>query len=97
MLRAVWNHDLNIWEETATLEEIAEQKLKDDMEFYMEELEYTSYAVSELACKQITEEEFEEVRLYIDAINPMKFTETLIEVIEPKVFLRYKNKKEDLI
>ncbi|MGL5962994.1 MAG: hypothetical protein ACRCZ2_01135 [Fusobacteriaceae bacterium] len=89
MLRGVWNHDLNIWEETATQEEVIEHKLKEAVTFYNSELKFASNATTELLCELITVETFEEVKTYMKAIDPFAIATTLEVPNRPSIFDRY--------
>lgn len=92
MLRAVWNYDLNIWEETATQEEIELHEFNIARDFYNSELEFASKATAELACEIITPEMYDDVRSYMRAIDPyaQKKTRTMSTIQRPTVFDKYK-------
>ena len=84
------------WIETATEEEIYEIERNKSVAFYKEELDYASKATAEYACGTVTEAQFEEVKLYIQEINPYKTitkmsrTVAKIEVSKrPSIFDRY--------
>lgn len=58
------------WIEEATEEEIEIILFDESVKFYNKELDFASKATAELACNIITEEMFEDVRLYMKAIDP---------------------------
>ncbi|MGL4997851.1 MAG: hypothetical protein ACRC5T_02510 [Cetobacterium sp.] len=90
MLRAVWNHDLNIWEETATSEEITEETFKKNIKFYNEELEFASKVATELTFGLIETSVQDEVKIYMECINPYKDTTLYPEIKRPSIFDKYK-------
>lgn len=77
------------WVEDATEEEIAEHNFKESVKFYNEELDFASKATAELACNIITEEMFEDVRLYMKAIDPYSQAKTISSIQRPSIFDRY--------
>lgn len=90
MLRAVWNCDLKIWEETATQEEIELHEFNLARDFYNSELEFASKATAELACDIIDQETFEDVREYMRAIDPYTQKRTMSAIQRPSIFDKYK-------
>lgn len=70
LIKPKWNADKHIWEESATQEEIEEALLKDQVDFYNGELEFANKALTEYSCETISKEQFDEVKMYIQDINP---------------------------
>lgn len=87
MIKAEWNG--YEWIETATAEEIEKNKLIKNIKFYNDELEFASKATTELACEIISSEIFEEVKIYMNAINPYVGTKKFSTLQRPKIFERY--------
>ncbi|MGL6174697.1 MAG: hypothetical protein ACRC1P_08870 [Cellulosilyticaceae bacterium] len=82
------------WVEKATDIEIAEIEREASIRFYKEELDYASKATAEYACGTVTEAQFEEVKMYIQEINPykavVKISNNPIESTKrPSIFDRY--------
>lgn len=57
--------------------------------FYNNELQFASKANAEFACGIITEESFEEVKIYMKAIDPYKDFQTILEIKRPEIFKKY--------
>lgn len=70
LIKPKWNADTHIWEESATPEEIEEALLKEQVDFYNDELQFANKALTERACETISQQEFDEVKAYIQEINP---------------------------
>lgn len=87
MIKAEWNG--YEWIETATVEEIEKNKLIKNIKFYNDELEFASKATAELACEIISSEVFEEVKIYMNAINPYIEAKHFKTLQRPKIFERY--------
>lgn len=70
LIKPKWNADKHIWEESATQEEIEEALLNAQVEFYNGELEFANKALTEYSCETISKQQFDEVKMYIQEINP---------------------------
>ncbi|MGL5715370.1 MAG: hypothetical protein ACRCX2_20295 [Paraclostridium sp.] len=69
-LKPVFDYNQLKWIETATPEEIEENIWREEVRFYNAELEFASKAVAELKCDIISQEDFEDVKLYMQSIDP---------------------------
>ncbi|MGL5962727.1 MAG: hypothetical protein ACRCZ0_12365 [Cetobacterium sp.] len=87
--KPVFNYEKLQWEEGATDEELEDYIFNKKIDFYNEELNFGTKANIEYICNLITEEEMEEVKNYIIAIDPFKGG-LLTETKRPSVFDRYK-------
>ncbi|MGL5965021.1 MAG: hypothetical protein ACRCZ9_05105 [Fusobacteriaceae bacterium] len=83
-----FDYEKLVWIETATQEEIEEIELQDSILFYNKELDLASKANFEYICNLITDEQIEEVKNYIIAIEPFK-SGFLANVKRPDIFSRY--------
>ncbi|MGL5057267.1 MAG: hypothetical protein ACRC6A_07890 [Fusobacteriaceae bacterium] len=81
------------WVETATQDEIINLKWKEKCLFYNQELAFASKALTELKCNIISQENFEEVKWYMQSIDPYaetyKHTKINMKLERPLIFERY--------
>lgn len=77
------------WVETATQEEIQLHEFEEAKVFYNSELVFATKATTEMACKIITEEQYQEVEIYMNSINPYRTKMNLRAVNRPAIFDRY--------
>lgn len=91
-VKPVFDYENLIWVESATEQEIESHMFEIEIELYNIELNYAGKANTELACGVITQEEFNDVSLYISSINPYKKkSRTKRALIErPLLFDRYR-------
>lgn len=89
MVKPVFDHKTLCYIETATAEEIDEYNFKESVSFYNSELEFASKATAELACNIIDENTFEDVRIYMRAIDPYAQTKILTVPKRPSIFDKY--------
>lgn len=94
MLKPIWDYSIFIWSESATEQEIYEHEFNKSVDFYNTELEFASKATAELSCEIITVEQFEDVKMYMKAIDPYKQKSRSIAVMQspisrPELFKKY--------
>lgn len=77
------------WVEKATEEEIEEIEFNASVSFYNSELEFASKATAELLCEIITADMFEDVKLYMRAIDPYS-QKQFAKISRPLLFDKYK-------
>lgn len=89
MLKPVWESPE--WVESATEEEIAEHNLSKAKLFYSKEKEYYELVDLDYELELVTEEEMQEVKAYMRAINPYYSHLRMTRIAErPLIFDRYK-------
>lgn len=89
-LKPAFNYDELKWVETATQEEIDDYNWKEEVRFYNQELEFASKAVAELKCDIISPEDFEDVKVYMQSIDPYAQTYKFRDrKTRPDIFNRY--------
>lgn len=93
LVKPVFNKETLEWVESATPEEIAEHEKKTKYEFYNSELNLATKAFTEYDLGLATEEDLQEVKLYMCSISPYQ-KETMLfrmaKVKRPSIFDRYK-------
>ncbi|MGL5191860.1 MAG: hypothetical protein ACRC7S_19635 [Cetobacterium sp.] len=78
------------WEEQFEENELEEMKFRAEVRFYNQELEFASKAVAELKCDIISPEDFEDVKVYMQSIDPYAQTyKSRDRKTRPDIFNRY--------
>ncbi|MGL5716613.1 MAG: hypothetical protein ACRCX2_26600 [Paraclostridium sp.] len=90
MIKPNFDYSQLKWIETATPEEIEENVWRDEIRFYNEELGFATKAVAELKCEIISQDDFEDVKVYMQSIDPYAQTYKFRDrKIRPDIFNRY--------
>ncbi|MGL5745816.1 MAG: hypothetical protein ACRCXX_11830 [Cetobacterium sp.] len=90
LVKPVFDYNQLKWIETATPEETEENVRREEVRFYNQELEFASKAVAELKCDIISPEDFEDVKVYMQSIDPYAQTYKFRDKkTRPDIFNRY--------